>query len=225
MIAQAISDIRRQLPPTTQLVAVSKFHPVEEIMQAYDAGQRIFGESHVQELVNKASQLPDDIQWHFIGHLQTNKVKQLLPHVALIHAVDTSHLLAEINKHSQRIGRSTPCLMEIHIAQEETKYGFTPEEAEAFLAEGTWRQMTGVTLAGIMCMASNVDDEQQIRDEFRRASTLFHRLRETYMTSEAEHAAFCQLSMGMSSDWHIAIAEGATLVRIGTTIFGERVKA
>lgn len=227
MIADEIRAITSELPQGTQLVAVSKFHPAEAIQEAYDAGQRIFGESHVQELAAKCSVLPQDIEWHFIGHLQTNKVRQLVPHVALIHAIDSEHLLQEVDKQAQRIGRRIDCLLQLHVAQEETKYGFRPEEAVAFVAGGTWRTMPGIRLAGVMCMASNVDDEEQIRREFHTAAQTFRRLRDEFFQpsptlSENDAAAFRHLSMGMSDDWPIAVSEGATLVRIGTRIFGQR---
>lgn len=226
MIAEAIHSITRELPEGVQLVAVSKFHPAEAIREAYDAGQRIFGESHVQELVAKCPQLPDDIEWHFIGHLQTNKVRQLVPHVTLIHAIDSEHLLREVDKQARRIGRRVDCLLQLHVAQEETKFGFSPDEALSFLRDGAWRPLAGVRLAGIMCMASNVDDEAQIRREFHLAATTFAAMRDILAADTTlprpDIEAFRHISMGMSHDWHIAVKEGATLVRIGTTIFGER---
>ena len=226
MIAEAIHSITRELPEGVQLVAVSKFHPAEAIREAYDAGQRIFGESHVQELVAKCPQLPDDIEWHFIGHLQTNKVRQLVPHVTLIHAIDSEHLLREVDKQARRIGRRVDCLLQLHVAQEETKFGFSPDEALSFLRDGAWRPLAGVRLAGIMCMASNVDDEAQIRREFHLAATTFAAMRDILAADATlpgpDIEAFRHISMGMSHDWHIAVKEGATLVRIGTTIFGER---
>lgn len=225
-IQEAIRHIHAQLPEGVGLVAVSKFHPAEAIEEAYAAGQRIFGESHVQELAAKCPVLPQDIEWHFIGHLQTNKVRLLVLHVSLIHAIDSEHLLREVNKQALRAGRRIDCLLQLHVAQEETKFGFAPEEAMAFVREGAWQQMEGVRLAGIMCMASNVDDEAQIRSEFRRAAETFRAMRQELASSPtlplAELQAFRHLSMGMSHDWHIAVEEGATLVRIGTTIFGER---
>ena len=223
MIAEAIRDIKRQLPEGVELVAVSKFHPVEALHEAYEAGQRIFGESHVQELTQKCPLLPADVEWHFIGHLQTNKVRQLMPHVSLIHAIDSDHLLREVNKQALRAGRRVDCLLQLHVAQEETKFGFTPAEALAYVAGGAWRQMEGIRLAGIMCMASNTDDLRQVRSEFRLAAETHRRLREQMCVADGSEAeAFRHLSMGMSHDWPIAVEEGATLVRIGTTIFGQR---
>ena len=214
-IQETIHRLHDELPEGVSLVAVSKFHPAEAIADAYGAGQRLFGESHVQELCAKCPVLPPDIEWHFIGHLQTNKVRQLVPHVGLIHSIDSEHLLREVNKQALRIGRRIDCLIQLHVAQEETKYGFTPDEALRFIGDGTWREMDGVRLVGIMTMASNVDDKAQIRREFRTAADTFRRM-------SADIDSFRHLSMGMSHDWRIAVDEGATLVRIGTTIFGER---
>ncbi len=225
MIAEAIQKIKSELPEGVQLVAVSKFHPVEALAEAYAAGQRIFGESHVQELTAKCPLLPADIEWHFIGHLQTNKVKPLVAHVSLIHAIDSDHLLHEVSKQALRAGLRVDCLLQLHVAQEETKFGFTPGEAIEYVESGVWRQLEGVRLAGVMCMASNTDDVRQIRSEFRLAAQTHRQLRDAIAASAADDEAACafrHLSMGMSHDWHIAVEEGATLVRIGTTIFGER---
>jgi len=200
-------------------VAVSKFHPAEAVRGAYDAGCRIFGESHVQELREKQQILPEDIEWHFIGHLQTNKVKYIAPFVSLIHAIDTPHLLREVEKQAAKCGRVIPCLLQLHVAQEETKFGFTPDECMEFLSEGEWRQMTHVRLSGIMCMATNTDDEEQIRGEFRRAHDFFLKAKEQFF---ADADSFCECSMGMSDDWKIAVSEGSTLIRVGTAIFGPR---
>ena len=214
-----IRSITSQLPEGTRLVAVSKFHPAEAVRGAYDAGCRIFGESHVQELREKQQILPEDIEWHFIGHLQTNKVKYIAPFVSLIHAIDTPHLLREVEKQAAKCGRVIPCLLQLHVAQEETKFGFTPDECMEFLSEGEWRQMTHVRLSGIMCMATNTDDEEQIRGEFRRAHDFFLKAKEMFF---ADTDSFCECSMGMSEDWKIAVSEGSTLIRVGTAIFGPR---
>ena len=214
-----IRSITSQLPEGTRLVAVSKFHPAEAVRGAYDAGCRIFGESHVQELREKQQILPRDIEWHFIGHLQTNKVKYIAPFVSLIHAIDTPHLLREVEKQAAKCGRVIPCLLQLHVAQEETKFGFTPDECMEFLSEGEWRQMTHVRLSGIMCMATNTDDEEQIRGEFRRAHDFFLKAKEQFF---ADADSFCECSMGMSDDWKIAVSEGSTLIRVGTAIFGPR---
>lgn len=219
MIKETIQAIHEQLPPQTRLVAVSKYHPAEAIMEAYEAGQRIFGESHVQELQRKALELPQDIEWHFIGHLQTNKVKYIAPYVSLIHAVDSERLLAEIDKQGKRIGRSIPCLLQLHIAREETKFGFSEEELISLLENGTHLAYTSVNLCGLMCMASNVDDEEQIADEFARAHSLFLTIKDRYFKDNTD---FAQCSWGMSDDYPLAIAHGSTLVRIGSKIFGSR---
>lgn len=214
-----IRSITNQLPEGTRLVAVSKFHPAEAVRGAYDAGCRIFGESHVQELREKQQILPEDIEWHFIGHLQTNKVKYIAPFVSLIHAIDTPHLLREVEKQAAKCGRVIPCLLQLHVAQEETKFGFTPDECMEFLSEGEWRQMPHVRLSGIMCMATNTDDEEQIRGEFRRAHDFFLKAKEMFF---ADTDSFCECSYGMSDDWKIAVSEGSTLIRVGTAIFGPR---
>lgn len=222
-IQSEIRHISASLPEGVRLVAVSKYHPEEAIMEAYEAGQRIFGESHVQELQRKHEALPADIEWHFIGHLQTNKVKYLAPYVSLIHAVDSPRLLAEISRQGLRCGRRIPCLLQLHVAQEETKFGFSPQEAEDFLRSGSWREMQGAELRGVMCMASNVDDERQIAREFEVAHQFFTRARDTYfINSTEERAVFCECSWGMSDDYPIALHHGSTLVRIGSKIFGQR---
>ena len=215
-----LTEVRDTLPEGVQLVAVSKFHPAELIREAYDQGQRIFGESRVQELREKQTALPDDIEWHFIGHLQPNKVKYIAPYVSLIHAVDSLRLLQEINRQALRCGRVIPCLLELHIAQEESKYGFTPEACEAMLAAGEWKELAGVEIAGLMCMASNTDDKAQIRREFHLARELFQRYKSLYF---ADKDYFKECSWGMSHDYPIAVEEGATLVRVGSYIFGERI--
>lgn len=190
------------------------------IQEAYDGGQRIFGESHVQELQQKHDVLPQDIEWHFIGHLQTNKVKYIAPYVSLIHAVDSHRLLAEIDKQAAKCGRTIGCLLQIHVAQEETKFGFLPDELLEYLQQGEWRNLKNVRICGLMCMASNVDDEEQIASEFSTAETLFNRIKEEYFKDKD---FFCEKSWGMSDDYTIAIQHGSTLVRIGSRIFGARV--
>ena len=217
MIAEEIHKITSQLPDGVRLVAVSKYHPVEAILEAYAAGQRLFGESHAQELQQKHAALAD-IEWHFIGHLQTNKVKYIAPYVSLIHAVDSPRLLAEINRQALRAQRTIPCLLQLHVAEEETKFGFTPDEASAYLDSGEWQQLTGVRIAGVMAMATNTDDTARIRADFHRARSFFEQAQAHYFTPDT----FNELSMGMSDDWHIAVDEGSTLIRIGTQIFGHR---
>ena len=220
MIGERIKEIRNELPEGVRLVAVSKFHPNEAIEEAYRAGQRIFGESKVQEMTAKYESLPKDIEWHFIGHLQTNKVKYIVPYVALIHGIDSYKLLAEVDKQAAKAGRRVNWLLQLHIAREETKFGFSFDECRQMLAEGQWRQLQHIRLCGLMGMATNTDNVEQIKEEFRSLSNFFHEVKSTWF---ADDDAFCELSMGMSHDYHEAIAEGSTLVRVGSKIFGERI--
>lgn len=214
-----LNEVRATVKQGVELVAVSKFHPAALIKEAYDQGQRIFGESRVQELQAKHEALPTDIQWHFIGHLQPNKVKYIAPYISLIHAVDSYKLLAEINKQAAKHDRVIPCLLELHIAQEESKYGFTPEACTALLEDGAWRALKNVQIAGLMCMASNTPDMVQVRSEFHQARVYFDELKQRFF---ADDPHFCERSWGMSHDYDVAMDEGATLVRVGTAIFGER---
>lgn len=214
-----LNEVRATVKQGVELVAVSKFHPAALIKEAYDQGQRIFGESRVQELQAKHEALPADIQWHFIGHLQPNKVKYIAPYISLIHAVDSYKLLAEINKQAAKHDRMIPCLLELHIAQEESKYGFTPEACTALLEDGAWRALKNVQIAGLMCMASNTPDMVQVRSEFHQARVYFDELKQRFF---ADDPHFCERSWGMSHDYDVAMDEGATLVRVGTAIFGER---
>ena len=218
-IAQNLQRVKADLPDGVTLVAISKFHPIEALREAYDAGQRIFGESHVQELQRKVGEMPNDVEWHFIGHLQTNKVKYIAPYVAMIHAVDTEHLLREIDKQAARCGRVIDVLLELHIAEEETKYGFSPEACREFIAGDAWRELSHVRIRGLMMMASFTDDTEQIRQEMLLARHLFDELKRDYF---ADEPYFDERSWGMSHDYPIAVETGATLVRVGTTIFGER---
>ena len=218
-IADRLAAVTSALPQGVELVAVSKYPPVEELMQAYDAGQRIFGENIVQELRLKQPLMPQDVQWHFLGHLQTNKVKYIAPFVSLIHSIDSLHLLAEVNRQALRCGRVIDCLLQLHVAQEETKFGFTFSECRQMLSEGEWRTMEGVRLCGVMCMASNTPDESRIRQDFRSVSDFFSQIKADYFAS-APH--FAIRSYGMSHDYPLAIAEGSNMVRIGTDIFGPR---
>lgn len=214
-----LEEIRKQLCPYPQvsLVAVSKFHPASAIQQAYDEGQRIFGESRVQELSAKYQELPKDIEWHFIGHLQRNKIKQLLPFVHLIHSVDSESLLVDINRHAREMNLRKDVLLQLHVAQEETKYGMSIEECRGYLQSYRWRELSNVRLRGLMCMASNTDDETRVRSDFRQASEFFDEAANLVNSPEWNIK-----SWGMSGDFHLAIAEGATHVRIGSMIFGER---
>ena len=220
MIAESIRQIRSELPAGVRLVAVSKFHPNEAIEEAYRAGQRIFGESKVQEMTAKHDSLPQDIEWHFIGHLQTNKVKYIVPYVALIHGIDSFKLLAEVDKQAAKVGRRVDCLLQLHIAREETKFGFSFDECRQMLAEGQWRQLQHVRLCGLMGMATNTDNTTQIKEEFESLSQFFREVKATWF---ADDDAFRELSMGMSHDYHEAVAAGSTLVRVGSKIFGERI--
>ena len=220
MNGERIKEIRNELPEGVRLVAVSKFHPNEDIEEAYRAGQRIFGESKVQEMTAKYESQPKDIEWHFIGHLQTNKVKYIVPYVALIHGIDSYKLLAEVDKQAAKAGRRVNCLLQLHIAREETKFGFSFDECRQMLAEGQWRQLQHIRLCGLMGMATNTDNVEQIKEEFRSLSNFFREVKSTWF---ADDDAFCELSMGMSHDYHEAIAEGSTLVRVGSKICGERI--
>ena len=218
-VRENIELLRRSVPENVKIVAVSKFHPVEQIREAYDAGQRIFGENRVQELVAKQAVLPDNIEWHFIGTLQRNKVKYIAPFIRLIHSLDSESLMSEIDKRGAENNRIIPCLLQIHIARETTKSGFAPEECADFLAEGRWKNYRHVQLSGVMGMATLTDDAEQIRSEFRLLKSLFDEWKRKYF---ADEAAFSEISMGMSDDYPIAIEEGSTMIRVGTRIFGKR---
>ena len=208
------------LPQGVRLVAISKYHPNEYIEAAYAEGQRIFGESHEQELRQKHESLPKDIEWHFIGHLQTNKVKYIAPYVSMIEAVDSLKLLQEINRQAERCGRIIRVLLELHIAEECTKYGLTLDACRQLLEDGQWRQMEHVQICGLMMMASFVDDREQIRREMLTAADFFDEVKMKYFANDE---AFCERSWGMSDDYLIALDCRSTMVRIGTTIFGPRV--
>ncbi len=211
MIKDNLSAIYSELPSAVKLVAVSKFHPVEELKEAYAAGQRLFGENRPQELAAKVPQLPDDIQWHFIGHLQTNKLKLVLPYAALVESVDSVHLLEAVDRWGRENGRIIPILLELHLGAEESKQGLTEAEIRQVLA----RDWPGVSIRGLMGMATHTEDEALIRADFARISALQQSLLQQY-------PGLTELSIGMSGDWRIAVEYGATLVRIGTAIFGPR---
>ena len=219
-IQEQIDKIKTELPSHVRLVAVSKYHPIEAIQEAYDGGQRIFGESKVQEMTQKYEMLPKDIEWHFIGHLQTNKIKYMAPYVSLIHGVDSFKLLQEINKQAAKANRIIPCLLQIHIAKEETKFGFTTDECLNMLNEGNWKALENVQLAGIMGMATNTEDETIVANEFETLAQFFQQIKSNHF---AESPYFKEISMGMSDDYPIAIEKGSTLVRIGSKIFGNRI--
>lgn len=218
-IANQISRLHQELPEGVSLLAISKYQPIEALQEAYDAGQRMFGENHIQEMAAKAAALPKDIAWHFTGHVQTNKIKYMAPFVSLIHAVDSFRLLREINKHAAKHERCIDCLLQIHIAQEETKYGLSVDECRQLLANEPWRELQHIRITGLMAMGSNTDNLEQVRNEFRKIKQLFDELKSTYFVDEP---SFCQLSEGMTDDYPIAIEEGSTIVRIGSMIFGER---
>lgn len=218
-IKEIINEIKSELPQSTRLVAVSKFHPAEAISEAYDGGQRIFGESKVQELEEKYKVLPKDIEWHFIGHLQTNKVKYIAPYISMIHAVDSYKLLCEINKQAQKANRVIKCLLEIHIAKEESKYGFSFESCRQMLDTEEWKGLENVSVCGVMGMATFTDDDAEIRNEFKSLHDFFTELKNSYFSNDDN---FREISMGMSDDYPIAIEEGSTMIRVGSKIFGVR---
>ncbi len=220
-------DVRRNLrqvldslPSQVKLVAVSKYHPSESILEAYEEGQRAFGESHVQELQAKHKVLPEDIEWHFIGHLQTNKVKYVVPYVAMIDAVDSMRLLREINRQAEKHDRVVKVLLELHIAEEETKYGLSLDECRSLLTDGEWRLLQHVKICGLMMMASFVDDMSQVRKEMLLAADFFDEVKAKYFADDDD---FCERSWGMSHDYPVACECRSTMVRVGTSIFGERV--
>lgn len=214
-----LEQINSGIPSNVKLVAVSKFHPREAVDELYKAGHRIFGESRVQELDAKQVSLPDDIKWHLIGHLQTNKIKTIIPYIHTIQSVDSWKLLSEINKFATKAERKINCLLEIHIAMEDSKYGFSFDSCRKLLDNENWQSLKYVNIAGLMGMATYTEEESLIRKEFRSLKTFFDELKEKYFKDKPE---FCEISMGMSHDYKIAIEEGSTIVRIGTSIFGER---
>ncbi len=218
-ISDKINSFKSNLPQGVTLVAVSKTKPSAMIREAYDSGHRIFGENRVQEMTDKAAELPDDIQWHAIGHLQRNKVKDIVPFVSMIHAVDSLRLLKEINKQAKKVDRVIPCLLQFHIAEESSKYGLSMEEATEILTGESFAVMENVSIQGVMGMATFTDNMEQVRNEFKTLKRIFDQLKaETFQDSEV----FKEISMGMSGDYEIAIEEGSTMVRIGSTLFGAR---
>lgn len=218
-IKQNIIEVLNSLPNGVKLVAVSKFHPAEDIQEAYDAGQRVFGESHEQEIVRKVDVLPKDIIWHFIGHLQSNKVKYLAPFISMIEAVDSLKLMKEINRQAEKCGRTIDILLELHIAEEATKYGFTLEACREMLCAGEWKNFNNIRICGLMMMASFTDDEEQIKKEFMTASNFFDEVKTQFF---ADVPYFKERSWGMSDDYQIATQCNSTMVRVGTRIFGQR---
>jgi len=219
-VKENLRRVLADLPEGVRLVAISKYHPNEYIEAAYAEGQRIFGESHEQELRQKVESLPKDIEWHFIGHLQTNKVKYIAPYISMVEAVDSLKLLREIDKQAAKHDRVIRVLLELHIAEEETKYGLTLDACRELLTSGEWRELKHVQICGLMMMASYVEDEEQIRSEMMLARNFFDEVKQAYF---ADDDAFCERSWGMSHDYRIAVTCGSTMVRVGTTIFGPRV--
>ncbi|MBO7466338.1 MAG: YggS family pyridoxal phosphate-dependent enzyme [Bacteroidaceae bacterium] len=218
-VADNLASVRSTLPEGVELVAISKYHPKEMIEEAYAAGQRLFGENHILEMAAKADVLPKDIRWHFTGHVQTNKIKYMASFVDTVQSVDSLRLLRELDKHAARHDRVIKCLLQLHVAQEETKFGLTPDECLSLLRSGEWRRLAHVSIDGLMAMASNTPDVEQVRREFRLVRQFFLGVKEEFF-ADAPH--FRILSEGMTQDYPIAVAEGANMVRVGSAIFGER---
>ena len=219
-VKKNLHEVLADLKEGVRLVAISKYHPAEYVMAAYEEGQRIFGESHEQEIRQKHEALPKDIEWHFIGHLQTNKVKYIAPYISMVEAVDSLKLLREIDKQAARCNRVIKVLLELHLAEEATKYGLTLDDCRQLLADGAWRELKHVRLCGLMMMASNTDDEAQIAREFQMAADFFDEVKARYFADDPD---FCERSWGMSDDYRIAQQHRSTMVRIGTRIFGPRI--
>lgn len=217
-VQENLLKIKQELPPSIKLVAVSKTKPESDILEAYSTGHKVFGENKVQELVNKYDRLPKDIEWHFIGHLQSNKVKYLAPFVHLIHGVDSLKLLKEINKQAQKNNRVIDCLLQFHIANEKAKFGFYKEEVFELLQSDEFQNLKNIRIKGLMGMATYTDDENQIHEEFANLKSYFEEIKEKYLQSDS----FTEISMGMSADYKIAIEEGSTMIRLGSSIFGVR---
>lgn len=218
-IQAAIASIKSELPESVRLIAVSKTHPAEYIKEAYEVGQRDFGENKVQEMTDKADALPADIRWHMIGHLQTNKVKYMARYVYMIHSIDSLKLLETVNKEAVKVGRTIECLLQVHVAKEETKFGFSPEALVVFLDAGEYKQLSNVSICGLMAMATNTEDKSEVEREFETTHKLFLEVKRRYF---AENPEFKELSMGMSGDYAAAVEHGSTYVRIGSKIFGQR---
>lgn len=220
MIKENLEKIRAMVPEGVTLVAVSKTKPISDLQEAYDAGQRVFGENYPQEMREKHEVLPQDIQWHFIGHLQTNKIKYIIPYVTLIHSIDTANLLEAVNKEAKKHDRVVDCLLQFHIALEETKFGLDLNEARQLLDSEAYKQMENVRICGVMGMGTFTDNMDEVRKEFKHLKSIFETLKKDYFANQPQ---FKEISMGMSEDYPIAIEEGATLIRVGSKIFGARV--
>ncbi|MDM8158197.1 YggS family pyridoxal phosphate-dependent enzyme [Labilibaculum sp. K2S] len=218
-ISQNINTILEKIPANVKLVAVSKTKPQEDIIEAYEGGYRVFGENKPQELVQKYNELPKDIEWHFIGHLQTNKVKYIAPFIQLIHAVDSIKLLKEINKQAEKNNRVIKCLLQFHIASEETKFGLTIDEAKELFTSEDFKSLKSIQIVGVMGMATYTNNEIKIRNEFGNLKSIFESLKSDFFIDRDE---FKEISMGMSGDYMLAISEGSTMIRVGSTIFGSR---
>jgi PLP dependent protein len=218
-IAQNIISLKQSFPPSVRMVAVSKTKSVNEILEAYRSGHRIFGENRVQEMLTKKDQLPGDIEWHYIGHLQTNKVKLIVPFISMVHSVDSFKLLKIINYEAEKINKRINCLLQFYIAKEETKYGFSIEEAGEMMESDELRQLKAVTICGVMGMATFTENTSQVREEFRNLARYFKILKENYFMN---NTSFTEISAGMSGDYRIALEEGSTIIRLGSIIFGER---
>jgi PLP dependent protein len=219
-IEHNIKQIQNHLPETVKLIAISKTKPIEDILAAYNAGQRRFGENKVRELTSKYEQLPKDIEWHLVGHLQSNKVKYVAPFVALIHSVDSFGLLQEINKQALKNNRIINCLLQVHIAKEETKFGLSESELFSIFENPALGELKNISIVGLMGMATFTDDTRVVHSEFKTLKQLFETVKLKYFAQKPE---FCEISMGMSDDFEIAVSEGSTMVRVGSSIFGERI--
>jgi len=218
-VAENLKNIKSIIPPHITLVAISKTHPPEVIMEAYNAGHRIFGENKVQEMISKQEVMPKDIQWHLVGHLQTNKVKYVAPFVSLIHSVDSAKLLKEINKYGAKNGRVIDCLLQVHIAEEDTKFGLSAQELDTMLSTSALAGYAYVRVVGLMGMATFTDNMDQVRREFKGLADTYKKVKQKYF---ANQPSFNTLSMGMSGDFEVAIEEGSTMIRVGSRIFGAR---
>lgn len=218
MIKDNLNIIRETIPSDVTLIAVSKTKPISDLQEAYEANQRIFGENKALEMRDKYQELPKDIQWHFIGHLQTNKIKYIAPFVTLIHSIDSTSLLEAVNKEAAKNNRVIDCLLQFHIAQEETKFGLDMEEAKTMIESDNFKNLNNVRIVGVMGMATFTDDVNQVRNEFKSLKNIFDILKENYFKDDS----FTEISMGMSDDYPVAIEEGATMVRVGSKIFGAR---
>ena len=218
-IQENIKEIKDNIPSNVRLIAVSKFHDNSEILSAYETDHRFFGESRVQELIEKQPDLPKDIEWHFIGNLQRNKVKFIVPFIDYIHSVDSKRLLLQIDRDAASVERIIPCLLQIHIAEEDTKSGFSEDECWDFLSKGKWKELKHIQISGLMGMATYTENEEKVRGEFKKLHTLFDKIKNEFFENDSD---FKELSMGMSSDYEIAVEEGSTFIRVGSKIFGDR---